>query len=178
MPCSSNVHRMAAYTAWANDVMLRNAARLPDAELESPRNTLFQTIAGTFDHILVVAEIFCAHLKGRDHCYTSRQRGEPLAFAEVAGRLRTMDNHFVSLTAGWSVSDLGCVIDFAYVDGSKGSMTRGDIVLHLANHATYHRGFISNLLYPILPNGAANDLTVFLRDRWPAIVRQSAEFAA
>ena len=50
-------------------------------------------------------------------------------------------------------------------------MTRQDILLHLVNHATYHRGFVSTLLYPLLnPLGlemAGTDLTVFLRDAWP-----------
>ena len=30
-------------------------------------------------------------------------------------------------------------------------------LVHLANHATYHRGFVSTLLYPERVNGRAND---------------------
>ena len=30
-------------------------------------------------------------------------------------------------------------------------------LVHLANHATYHRGFMSTLLYPERVNGRAND---------------------
>jgi uncharacterized damage-inducible protein DinB len=52
-------------------------------------------------------------------------------------------------------------------------MTRLEILLHLANHATYHRGFISDMLYQIPVIGDANDFTVFLRDAWPEI--QKAE---
>ena len=51
-------------------------------------------------------------------------------------------------------------------------MTREDILLHLSNHATYHRGFVSTLMYPFKLNGAANDLTVFLRDAWPTIIHE------
>ena len=65
MPDLSSVHRMMAYTAWADDVMLRNAEQLPDHDLMAPRDALFESIAGTFDHILVVAEIFQSHLEGR-----------------------------------------------------------------------------------------------------------------
>ena len=43
---------------------------------------------------------------------------------------------------------------------------RKEILMHLVNHSTYHRGFVSTLLYPLKFKVAANDLTVFLRDVW------------
>lgn len=54
MPQFSLVHRMTAYMAWANDVVLDNAAQLPMVELMEPRDALFDSIAGTFDHILLI----------------------------------------------------------------------------------------------------------------------------
>ena len=170
MPEFSTVHRMTAYMAWADDVMLNNAAELPEAELMAPRATLFTSIAGTFDHILVVEEMFRAHLEGRPHPHTARHRAESLAFPEVAERLRAMDQHFVALARRWTEAELAETVTFQFVGGGAGAMTREDILLHLVNHATYHRGFISTLLYPFKLDTAANDLTVFLRDVWPARV--------
>ena len=88
MPVLSTIHRMTAYMAWADDVMLRNAERISDAELMEPRDALFNSIAGTFDHILVVAEIFSAHLGGRENPHRARRRRELLPFSEIAYRLR------------------------------------------------------------------------------------------
>lgn len=167
MPQFSITHRMTAYMAWGNDVVLNNAAQLPTVELMEPRDALFDSIAGTFDHILLIEEIFQAHLEGRSHSHTSRKRAEELPFNEVATRLRAMDQYFVDLSIKWTDEDLAEVIEFEYVGGGDGAMTREDILLHLSNHATYHRGFVSTLMYPFKLNGAANDLTVFLRDAWP-----------
>lgn len=47
-------------------------------------------------------------------------------------------------------------------------MTRGEIILHLVNHATYHRGFVGDLLNQASVNPPATDLTVFLRDAYRA----------
>ena len=171
MPDLSTVHRMTAYMAWADDVVLRNAEGLPDAELSAPRDALFKSIAGTFDHILVVAEIFRAHLEGRDHPHRARYRGETLPFPEVARRLRDMDEHYVGLARRWSEAELAETITFEFVGGGEGALTREDILLHLVNHATYHRGFVSTLLFPLKTKGAPNDLTVFLRDVWPDMSR-------
>ena len=43
-------------------------------------------------------------------------------------------------------------------------MTRGEILLHLVNHATYHRGFVGDMLNQASVNPPPTDLTVFLRD--------------
>lgn len=169
MPEFSTVHRMTAYMAWADDVMLKNAETLPEAEITASREALFDSIAGTFDHILVVGEIFRAHLEGRAHPHTARRRAEPLPFPEVARRLREMNEHYVGLARRWTDQELAGVITFEFVGGGHGAMTREDILLHLVNHATYHRGFVSTLLYPIKPELAASDLTVFLRDAWPTL---------
>ena len=169
MPDCTTIYRMASYLAWANDVMLKNAEALPVSEIEAPRDTLFKSISGTFDHILVVAEMFLAHLEGRQHDHQKRYRNEIPPFEEVAARLRKIDRLFADLSKQWTQSELDEIISFQFVDGGAGSMSRADIVLHLVNHATYHRGFISTLLYPLKRGGAANDYTVFLRDEWSNI---------
>jgi len=178
MPDLSTVHRMMAYTAWADDVMLRNARQLPDHELMTPRDALFGSIAGTFDHILVVAEIFQAHLEGRDHAHDGRHRSAALPFPDVARRLREMNGYYVGRARRWTEAELAETITFTFVGGGEGAMAREDILLHLANHATYHRGFVSTLLYPHKVGGAASDLTVFLRDAWPEMSRAVQETAA
>ena len=163
------IRQLTRYTQWADDVVLTNAAQLPLETLEAERDALFGSIAGTFDHILVVAEMFEAHLEGRGHPHTARRRAHPLPFAEVADRLRAMDAKLVARSDAWDNEALAEPIDFTFVDGGAGRMTRAEILLHLTNHATYHRGFVSTLLYPERLPGQANDYTVFLRDAWPAI---------
>jgi uncharacterized damage-inducible protein DinB len=163
----STAYRMTAYMAWADDLMLTTAEQLSEAELTASRDALFGSIAGTFDHVLVVAEIFQAHLESRNHPHRARHRDTVLPFPDVARRLRDINEYFVASARSWSNADLAEVITFTFVGGGEGAMSREDILLHLANHATYHRGFVSTLLYPLKAKGKSNDLTVFLRDVWP-----------
>ncbi len=178
MPDLSTVHRMTAYMAWADDVVLGNAERISDAELAAPRDALFDNIAGTFDHILVVAEIFEAHLEGRENPHRARRRREALPFSEVARRLRAIDGAYLTMARDWTDAELAETIEFRFVDGGDGAMTRENVLLHLVNHATYHRGFVSTLLYPIIEDSAPSDLTVFLRDVWPGQACPAKEDAA
>lgn len=170
MPALSLCHRLTAYMEWADDVMLSAAERLPQDAVSAPRDALFKSIAGTFDHTLVVGEIFQAHLEGRSHGHDARHRTSVLDFPQVATRLRAMNSYYVRCARDWTTSDLAETIEFTFVGGGQGAMTREDILLHLVNHATYHRGFVSTLLYPLKAKTAASDLTVFLRDVWPEMV--------
>ena len=178
MPDLSIVHRMTAYMAWADDVMLENVEQLPEAELTATRDTLFESISGTFDHTLVVEEIFLAHIEGRTHSHDARSRNMASPFPEVARRLRALNEVYVGLARKWTIAELAEAIKFTFVGGGAGEMTREDILLHLVNHSTYHRGFVSTLLYPLKSDGAPNDFTVFLRDVWPDISSKIKENTA
>jgi len=63
---------MTCYMAWANTTMFNSVSRISDAEIVKERQTLFGNIAHTFNHILVVHNIFQAHLEGKSHPYTAR----------------------------------------------------------------------------------------------------------
>ena len=107
-----------------------------------------------FDHILVVGDSFCAHLESRDHRYRARHRAGPLAFPKLASRLGRMDDQYNDLARRWSDAELTETIRFTFVCGSAGVMAHEDILLQLVNHATYHHGFVSTLLYPHKTKGA------------------------
>jgi uncharacterized damage-inducible protein DinB len=46
----------------------------------------------------------------------------------------------------------------------SGSMSRGDILLHVVNHTIYHHGHTADMIYQIPASPPATDLPVFLRD--------------
>ena len=43
-------------------------------------------------------------------------------------------------------------------------MRRSDILLHVVNHATYHRGHIAMMMYGMSTSPPTTDLPVFLRE--------------
>ena len=54
---------------------------------------------------------------------------------------------------------------FTLIGGNRGVMTRGEILLHIVNHTTYHRGFVADLMYQV-PGARppTTDLPVYLRE--------------
>jgi len=55
-------------------------------------------------------------------------------------------------------------VSFTFVGGGPGAMTRGQMLLHVINHTSYHRGFAADLFYQVPAKPPTTDLPVFLRD--------------
>ncbi len=56
------------------------------------------------------------------------------------------------------------VIHFTLINGTKGFMTCEEILMHIINHTTYHRGFIADMFYQISAKPLITDLPVFFQN--------------
>lgn len=155
---------LTRYNRWANDLMLDAVAKLPPGEATRPRTTLFRSIVHTLNHNYVIDAIFKAHLEGRDHGYSARNTSEPPPLDELRAAQRTMDDWWVGWSDRISEAELDETVKFTFVGGGPGAMTRGEIVMHIVNHTSYHRGFAADLFYQVPARPPTTDLTVFLRD--------------
>jgi uncharacterized damage-inducible protein DinB len=165
----TTTRKMAHYMAWANAGILGTVAELPEEERLKTRQTLFRNITHTVNHIYVIEDIFRAHLEGRGHDYTARNTEDPLPFDELRAKLTETDRYYTTLADTLSDDALNETINFTFVGGGDGAMTRLEILLHLATHSAFHRGFVNDMLFQVPTRGKAFDLTVFLRDVWPGI---------
>ena len=92
------------------------------------------------DHIHVVDRIFQHHLKGLPHTFQA-PRSETLPdFKALAAGIEEVDDWYAAYVASLTEDELKQPIDFAFTSGKKARMLRGEIVLHVCLHGTYHRG--------------------------------------
>ncbi|EGG94088.1 DinB [gamma proteobacterium IMCC1989] len=152
------------YKKWANNITFESLSSLPESELYKERETNFKTIVSTLNHVYVVDDIFKAHLTGVLHGYSARNVAVPLLLPELLHKQQVMDGWYVDFIVSLDESNLDNNITFEFVGGGEGNMSVSDIVFHLVNHGTYHRGFVSDMMYQIPAIPPANDLTVYLRD--------------
>ena len=50
---------------------------------------------------------------------------------------------------------------FTFVNGNKGTMKRGEMILHLVTHGSYHRGWVAESLFEAGSRSPQPDLSVF-----------------
>ncbi|CAI2137014.1 DinB family protein [Serratia marcescens] len=157
---------LVRYKAWANALTFDTVMSLPAGEALRQRPTRFGNMVHTLNHVYVVDDIFRHHLQGRKHGYLARNTEQTPALDDLRCAVEEMDRWYIEQVDNWSPEALAQVVHFEFVGGGEGRMTRQEIVLHVVNHATYHRGFVGDMLYQVPFASPANDLPVFLRDHY------------
>ena len=159
------VEVLTRYKAWADDVFLSAVASAPPAELTAPRPIVFGSLIRTLHHSYAMDHVWHCHLLGKPHGLTSRNPPDCPSFEELAACQRGIDRWYVDYAHSISREQLDEVVEFEFIGGGRGSMTRGEILLHLVNHTTYHRGHAAGILYHLDIFPPATDLPVFLRQQ-------------
>lgn len=169
MSAVRTARKLTRYNAWADRLILDAAAALPPGEAERPRTTLFKSIVHTLNHNYVIDRIFQAHLEGREHGYTARNTPESPSLEALRAAQLEIDDWYVAWSDRMTEASLEEVVRFTFVGGGDGAMTRSEILHHVVNHTTYHRGFVADLFYQIPARPPTTDLPVFLRDVNPRL---------
>ncbi len=153
---------LARYNTWANVLLFDSLAKLPSEVLTTQHGgrSMFSALA----HAWTVDLIWQANLEGRDHGFTSRAPTEMPTFAELAKSRAASDRWNENFVGALTQGAHDEVENFRFVGGREASMTRGDMLLHVVNHKTYHRGYVAQMLYIVGQKPPTMDLPVFLRD--------------
>lgn len=157
--------RLTRYNAWANKEIFDAVAALPAAEQTKPRASLFKNMVHTLNHNYVIDRIWQAHLEGRDHGYAARNTPDHPALAELWQRQQEIDRWYIDWSDQLTEAALDEEVAFTLIGGNPGVMSRGEILLHVVNHTSYHRGFVADLFYQVPARPPTTDLPVFLRVR-------------
>ncbi len=155
---------LTRYNAWANRVFYDAVEALPEGEAVKPRQTLFKNIVHTLNHNYVIDSIFRAHVEEREHGYGARNTQDHPPLPELRRAQEVFDAWLISWGDTLGAAALEEEISFTFVGGGDGRMSRGDIVLHLVNHTSYHRGFAADMFFQVPARPPTTDITVFLRD--------------
>jgi len=155
---------LAHYRAWQNIRMFASVAALPPGEAAKQRQTLFSSIIGTLNHNYVVDRIWQAHLSGEDHGFKARNVILHPELHALWSAQQTMDCWWQDWSESQTAASLVETVNFRFVGGKPGAMTRGAILLHVVNHVTYHQGWIAEMFHQVPAKAPATDLPVYLQE--------------
>jgi len=138
LPYRTLIHQKRWATNGLNGVLGANLARLPADEQVLVRRLL--------DHIQTVDEIFQHNLKARPHGHRAPRSAELPSFDALADKARAIADWYVDYADGLAAAEVDEPIAFAFSNGEPASMTRGEMLLHVATHGAGHRGQVALLL--------------------------------
>jgi uncharacterized damage-inducible protein DinB len=155
-PMRDTLQRLFRYKAWANDELLTALAKLGSA---SPVANL---AIKALSHTHVVDRIFAAHVRRRDHAYTSANLSEMPTLEDLSTDIRTSDREYVDYVAALDRGQLAERIDFTFTDGAPGCMSREEMLMHVITHGIGHRGQVSALMLLNSLTPAPDGFTTYL----------------
>ena len=167
---------LAHYNQWINNSIYSAAAKLNQEELSQHRGAHFGSIIGTLNHIFV-GDIFWfkrfanhpAHFQSLEYF---RLVKNPNSLDEILhDKLANLwqvrkraDNVILQFTLELTDDALVSTLSYKNSKDQEYNKNMGDLLLHVFNHQTHHRGQVSALLYQAGIDVGVTDLLVGIRD--------------
>jgi len=138
--------QFASYNRWANARLFEAALALGDGDYRRDVGVFFKSMHGTLNHLLVTDRMWLKRLTGEgDHpdrldaiIHEDRSR---LALARAEE-----DDRIVKFIASLDEGAIGGMLKYANSTGRQFEQPRAQILTHLFNHQTHHRGHAHAIL--------------------------------
>jgi uncharacterized damage-inducible protein DinB len=98
------------------------------------------------NHMVRVEELFRARLLGWPDPHSTTNCDSVPELEELDRRLSMSNEWLRSYATSLDASGRAESIRFHFVDGKRGTLSREEVLFHLINHGTYHRGAIGHAL--------------------------------
>ncbi len=141
------IKALASYNTWANEQTRLECAKLSDEQVQKNVGAFFGSIHGTLNHVMVADHIWMARFKD-EPAFTAPLDAilceTPDAFWNARQKLDAQIETFAArVTADW----LAGALTFGRVSSPvQRTRPRWALVVHMFNHATYHRGQVTTLM--------------------------------
>ena len=153
---------LATYSNWADQVLFKAMERLPEGAIYRKRQTLFGSMVGTLNHNYQVDLIWRAHLVGEPHGFSSRHDLLHPEFGDLVREQSKVNQWYIDWAKSQNAESLSKRLKFSFVSRKTAEMTRGGMFLHIVNHKTYHRGWVSEMFFDSGGKPPQTDISVFL----------------
>ena len=149
-----------AYNEWANARLLAATADLSNEQFTRDLQSSFRSIRDTLSHIVAVEWVWLRRWKGESPSAGPDWAASP-SRETLRNKLREVETERSAFLASLSDSDLMQPITYRNLKGEEWRYLLGDLLLHLVNHSTYHRGQITTMLRQVGITPPSTDLLIF-----------------
>jgi uncharacterized damage-inducible protein DinB len=158
-----HVLQLCAYHHWAEDQLMACVQPLTAAQLDKPWGGSFATGRGLLRHIVGADRIWVTRWNG-----TSPKAAPPVPdswagadFRAEWEKVKAEEQRFLN-----TLTDARLEESFTYVNlkGEQSTYRFADILVHVVNHGTYHRGQLAHLLRDLGVTPPSTDYLIFRRD--------------
>jgi uncharacterized damage-inducible protein DinB len=157
-----NVRTLYAYNTWANHRVVDACALLSPAQFTENLHSSFASVQDTLVHIMLAEWLWLERWLGRSPGFPSEHFPDR---ASLRARWQEIEGDLDTFVHKLSTADLDRVVEYKNTKGHSFSNPMWQMLQHLVNHGTYHRGQITTMLRQLGATPLTTDLIAFYREQ-------------
>ncbi len=156
------IQKLFAYNAWATNRMFEALARIPETDYKRNLKSSHGSLHGTATHLVAAEKIWLSRLvKKPETALMTEQEAPSLqvlkkTWEDIAARTA----RFVSKLDD---NSLESSLEYVTTEGQKFTNSLVQILQHVINHSSYHRGQVASMMRQVGAEPVNTDLITFFR---------------
>lgn len=164
MSGADEIRDLFAYNAWANQRLLEAAAGLDDEALTRDLGSSFPSVLATLAHIAASDWVWLRRWHGESPSGAPAE-WDTASLDGVRGAWAGVEAERSAFLASLDDAALDRALDYRNTAGRAYRSRMGEMLRHVVNHATYHRGQVVTMLRQLGAAPPATDLIAYYRER-------------
>jgi uncharacterized damage-inducible protein DinB len=156
-----DIEYLYRYNRWANSRVLEDAAKLTPEQFVRDLQASHRSVRDTLAHILAAEWIWLERWNG----VSPKALLDPADFPSVESvrtRLEKVESECADYIQGLTDQMLGETLTYTNTRNEEWTYTYGQMLQHVANHSSYHRGQVIAMLRQLGAEVRPVDLLVFV----------------
>lgn len=159
-----DIERLFEYNRWANARVLTAVSRLPAEQFTKDLSNSFPSVRDTLVHMVWAEWIWLMRWLGE----SPKIKFDPADFPTIARlkeKWREIEIGQVDFIATLTDESLAKVIAYINTKDEEWKYPLGQMMQHVVNHASYHRGQITTMLRQLGEEGVGTDFLLFFDEK-------------
>jgi uncharacterized damage-inducible protein DinB len=156
------IRKLFAYNAWATNRMFDALARIPETDYKRNLKSSHGSLHGTASHMVAAEKIWLSRLVKKPETALLTEQDAPSlqslkkTWEDIAARTA----RFLSKLED---SSLEIITEYVTTEGKKFTNSLVQILQHVINHSSYHRGQVAGMMRQVGAEPVNTDLITFFR---------------
>jgi len=157
----NDIHLLYEYDRWANARMLDAVSRLSAEQFTADFSSSFHSVRDTLTHLLSADWIWLRRWKGTSPT-AMLNPADFSDFAALRAKWAEVEKEQMAFVEQLTDELLASRLAYTNTKGERSEYPLGQLMQHVVNHSSYHRGQITSFLRQLGAEPVATDFLIFM----------------
>lgn len=159
------IRTLIDYNYWARDRILASADQLTEEQLTRNLGSSFGSVLGTLVHVRFAEWIWYQRWQGESPA-SAPDSSRIVSVAALRDAWHPLEAQIRSFVESLGPAGLARILHYRLMSGQPGTSSYWQMIAHVVNHGSYHRGQVATMLRLLGARPAqSTDMIVFFRDQ-------------